>query len=69
MINEEMILITTQNEFPDHKIAKVLGLVKGNSTRAKRIGLDLLVGLRNMGGGEVMEYAKLSAYMNLIIPH
>jgi len=29
MIREEMMLITTQNEFPDHKIKEVLGLVKG----------------------------------------
>ena len=61
MISEEMMLITTQNDFPDHKIVKVLGLVKGNSTRAKHIGIDVLVRLRNMVGGEMIEYTKLYA--------
>jgi uncharacterized protein YbjQ (UPF0145 family) len=61
MISEEMMLITSQNEFPDHRIEEVLGLVKGNSTRAKHIGIDVLVGLRNMVGGEMIEYTKLYA--------
>ena len=53
--------ITTQDEFPDHKIVEFRGLVKGNSTRAKHIGIDVLVGLRNMAGGEIIEYTKLYA--------
>ena len=55
------MLITAQNEFPDHRIKEVLGLVKGNSTRAKHIGIDVLVRLRNMVGGEMIEYTKLYA--------
>jgi len=61
MISEEMMLITTQDEFPDNKIEEVLGLVKGNSTRAKHIRIDVLVGLRNMVGGEMIEYTKMYA--------
>jgi uncharacterized protein YbjQ (UPF0145 family) len=61
MISEEMMLITTQHEFPDHNIVKIIGLVKGNSTRAKHIGIDVLVGLRNIVGGELFEYTKLYA--------
>jgi uncharacterized protein YbjQ (UPF0145 family) len=56
-----MMLITAQNEFPDHRIKQVLGLVKGNSTRAKHMGMDVLVGLKNMVGGEMIEYTKLYA--------
>ena len=55
------MLITTQNGFPDHKIVEVLGLVKGNSTRAKNIGIDVLAKLRNIVGGEMFEYKKLYA--------
>jgi len=55
------MLVTTQDNFADHEIAQTLGLVKGNTIRARHIGKDILAGLRNMIGGEITEYTKMLA--------
>jgi uncharacterized protein YbjQ (UPF0145 family) len=55
------MLITTQDEFADYEISETLGLVRGNTIRARHIGKDILAGLRNMVGGEVTEYTKMLA--------
>ncbi|MBD3272052.1 MAG: heavy metal-binding domain-containing protein [Elusimicrobia bacterium] len=55
------MLITTQDEFSDREIEKVIGLVKGNTIRARHIGKDILAGLRNIVGGEISEYTKMLA--------
>lgn len=52
-----MILITT-NQIPGREVKQILGLVKGNTIRAKHIGKDILAGLRNIIGGEVKEYTE-----------
>jgi len=61
MIRVEDILITTQDRFEDHKITQTLGLVKGNTIRARHIGKDILAGLRGIVGGEIEEYTKVFA--------
>ncbi len=55
------MLITTQDEFADYEIIETLGLVRGNTIRARHIGKDILAALRNLVGGEVQEYSKLLA--------
>jgi len=55
-----MILVTTF-EIPGKRVVRVLGLVRGNSVRARHVGKDILAGLRNVVGGEVHEYTKLMA--------
>ncbi|NLX07922.1 MAG: YbjQ family protein [Phycisphaerae bacterium] len=40
-------------------ITKHLGLVRGNTIRARHLGKDILAGLRNLVGGEIAEYTKL----------
>ena len=55
------MLITTQDEFVDHEIVETLGLVKGNTIRARHVGKDILAGLRNLVGGEITEYTKMLA--------
>jgi uncharacterized protein YbjQ (UPF0145 family) len=42
-------------------IKKVLGLVRGNTVRARNIGRDLLAALRTIVGGEIKDYTKLMA--------
>ncbi len=53
-----MIVVNT-DFIPDMKVVKVLGLVRGNCVRVRHIGRDILAFLRNLIGGEVMEYTKL----------
>ncbi len=55
------MLITTQDEFADHEITETLGLVKGNTIRARHVGKDIMAGLRNLVGGEITEYTKMLA--------
>ena len=40
---------------------RTLGLVRGNTIRARHVGKDIMAGLRSIVGGEVTEYAKLLA--------
>jgi len=56
-----MVLITTQDELADYEITKTLGLVRGNTIRARHIGKDILAGLRTLVGGEITEYTKMLA--------
>jgi uncharacterized protein YbjQ (UPF0145 family) len=55
-----MIIVTT-DIIPGKKIIRQLGLVKGNSVRARHIGKDIMAGVRNIIGGEVVEYTKMLA--------
>ncbi len=52
-------LVTTLESPPGYKIVKVLGLVTGNTVRARHIGKDIAASLRNIVGGEIKEYAEL----------
>lgn len=53
-----MLLVTTPT-IPGYEVVKVLGLVRGNTIRARHIGNDIMAGLRNIVGGEVKEYTAL----------
>jgi uncharacterized protein YbjQ (UPF0145 family) len=55
------MLITTQDEFADYTITETLGMVKGNTIRARHIGKDIMAGLRTLVGGEITEYTKMLA--------
>lgn len=55
-----MIVVTT-NDIPGKRIKRVLGLVRGNTMRARHIGRDLTAAFKNITGGEVREYTKLMA--------
>jgi uncharacterized protein YbjQ (UPF0145 family) len=55
-----MIIVST-DEIKGKKIVEVLGMVKGNTVRARHIGQDFMAFLRNIVGGEVRNYTKLIA--------
>ncbi|HJM14832.1 MAG TPA: YbjQ family protein [SAR86 cluster bacterium] len=55
------MLITSTFDIADKTIVKTLGLVKGNTIRARHIGRDIMAGLRGIVGGELHEYTKLLA--------
>jgi uncharacterized protein YbjQ (UPF0145 family) len=52
------MIITSSNNIAGEKIEKTLGLVRGNTIKAKHIGKDILAGLRNIVGGEIKEYTQ-----------
>lgn len=53
-----MIVVTTP-DVPGKKITKVLGLVRGNTIRARHIGRDISALFKNIVGGEVSDYTKM----------
>lgn len=53
-----MIISTTDN-IPGKEISEVIGIVRGNSVRAKFIGKDIIASLRSLAGGEINEYKEL----------
>ena len=55
------MIVVTSESIAGKKIVRTLGLVRGNTVRARHIGKDIMAGLRNIVGGEVHEYAKLIA--------
>ena len=55
-----MIVVTTDS-IPGRRVVKTLGLVKGNTIRARHVGKDLLAGLKGIVGGEITEYTKMVA--------
>lgn len=44
---------------PGYQIQEVLGLVLGNTVRAKHIGRDIMAGLKSIVGGEIQEYTDM----------
>jgi len=55
------MIVVTCPEIHGKKIVRTLGLVRGNTIRARHVGKDIMAGLRNLVGGEIHEYAKLLA--------
>jgi uncharacterized protein YbjQ (UPF0145 family) len=55
------VILTSTAEIKGKRIVKTLGLVKGNTVRARHIGQDFMAFLRNIVGGEVTNYTKLIA--------
>ena len=46
-------IVSHRPKYTWQKIVRVLGLVRGNTIRARHVGKDIVAGLRNVVGGEV----------------
>ncbi len=55
------MLLSTSHTIEGRQIVKNLGLVRGNTIRARHIGRDIMAGLRNLVGGEISDYTKMMA--------
>ena len=53
------MIVTTSENIGGHRVVRTLGLVRGNTIRARHVGRDLMAFGRNIVGGEVSEYTKL----------
>ncbi len=53
-----MIVVNTET-IPGRTIERVLGLVQGNTIRAKHFGRDIAATLKNLVGGELKGYTEL----------
>ena len=55
------MIVTPSAEVTGHRVARTLGLVYGNTIRARHVGKDILAAFKNLVGGELQEYTKLMA--------
>jgi uncharacterized protein YbjQ (UPF0145 family) len=55
------VIVTTTSSIAGRRIARTLGLVRGNTIRARHVGRDITAALRTLVGGEISEYTKLFA--------
>lgn len=55
------MMITSSNEVAGRRVARTLGLVKGNTIRARHLGRDILAAIKLMIGGEIEDYTKMMA--------
>ena len=55
------MIVTTTDTIVGKRIVRTLGLVRGNTIRARHLGRDIVAGLRSVVGGEISEYTKLMA--------
>jgi uncharacterized protein YbjQ (UPF0145 family) len=53
------MIVTPSSTIAGHRIKKTLGLVRGNTIRARHIGRDITALFKNMIGGEIEEYTKM----------
>ena len=55
------MIATNTETVPGREIAQVLGIVRGNTVRAKHVGRDIMAGLKGIVGGEIAGYTELLA--------
>ncbi len=55
------MILTTIETVPGATVVATLGLVRGNTVRARHVGRDIMAGLRGMVGGEISDYTKMMA--------
>lgn len=60
MANKEIIVSTT-DEIPGRQVKEILGIVRGNTVRARNIGRDIGAGFKNLVGGEIKTYSEMTA--------
>lgn len=53
------MIISNIEVIPGRKVIKHLGLVQGNTVRAKHVGRDIMAGFKNIFGGELKGYTEL----------
>jgi uncharacterized protein YbjQ (UPF0145 family) len=54
------MIVTSTEQIPGYEM-EILGLVVGNTVRAKHLGKDVMSGLKSIVGGELQEYTEMLA--------
>lgn len=54
------IITSTTSEIPGKKVVQILGVVKGNTIRARHVGRDIMAGFKNLVGGEIKSYTEMT---------
>ncbi|MCK4997541.1 YbjQ family protein [Candidatus Pacearchaeota archaeon] len=54
------IITTTTDSIPGKKVVGILGVVKGNTIRARNIGRDVMANMKTIIGGEIKSYTQMT---------
>ena len=57
--NPNQIILSNPESVPGKRIVAFYGVVTGNTVRAKHLGRDIMAGLKNIVGGELVGYPEL----------
>jgi uncharacterized protein YbjQ (UPF0145 family) len=55
------MIVVTSDHIEGKRIKRVIGLVKGNTVRARIFIKDIVAGIKQIIGGEISEYTKMLA--------
>jgi len=55
----DQILLSNTEDIPGRSVRTFHGVVSGSTVRAKHIGRDIMAGLKNLVGGELVGYTEL----------
>lgn len=55
---EPNMVLTTMESVPGREISEALGVVRGNTIRARHVGSDIGASLKSIIGGEIKGYVK-----------
>jgi len=58
-MNTSPVIISNIETIPGKTITEHLGMVQGNTVRAKHVGRDIMASLKNLVGGELVGYTEL----------
>ena len=53
------MIITTADRVEGRAVAKTVGLVKGNTIRARHVGRDIRAAVKSVVGGEITDYTHM----------
>ena len=53
------MIITTTERVEGKTVVKTIGLVKGNTIRARHLGRDVVALVKNVVGGEISDYTQM----------
>ncbi len=53
------MIATPGSSIAGHRVTKTIGMVKGNTIRARNVGRDIVAAVKNLVGGEIEEYTKM----------
>ena len=53
------MIVTNTDLVPQKEIVEILGVVKGNTIRAKHLGKDIMSSLKHLVGGELNQYTQM----------
>ena len=53
------MIVSTAGYVPGYEMTEILGIVMGNTVRAKHIGRDIAASLKTLVGGEIAGYTEM----------